>query len=100
MSMAGISQNNFDIEAVKALSDEVRLEILNIIGHRELMVNEIADKTSVSRPTVSHHLQILKRAGIVTSRKEGKEMYYSVNMYTLTSLSESILKFVTFGFLE
>lgn len=95
--MAGIGQSNFDIEVIKALSDEVRIGILNILGHREMNVNEIADKTVVSRPTVSHHLQILKRAGILMQRKEGKEMYYSINMNTLTSVSESILKFVTFG---
>ncbi|WP_051531202.1 ArsR/SmtB family transcription factor [Clostridiisalibacter paucivorans] len=95
--MAGINQYNIDIEVLKALADETRLEILEMLGSKEMNVNEIASNSSVSRPTISHHLQILKRAGVLISRKEGKEVYYSVNMYTLTSLSESLLEFVSFG---
>ena len=98
--MAGISESKFDIEVIRALADDVRLEILNILGHGEMIVNDIADKMTISRPTVSHHLQILKRSGILTSRKEGKETYYCVNMNVLTSLSESILKFVSWGIFE
>lgn len=92
--MSGISQDSIDIEVMKALADETRLEILNLLGNREMNVNEIADNCTVSRPTISHHLQILKRAGILEARKEGKEIYYSVNMYSLTSLAQSILSFV------
>ncbi|SCY95251.1 ArsR/SmtB family transcription factor [Alkaliphilus peptidifermentans] len=92
--MSGINENRFDIEVIKALSDETRLEILFLIGKNEMNVNEIANNCRVSRPTISHHLQIMKRSGILTSRKEGKEIYYSTNMYKLTSLAESILYFV------
>ncbi|SNS67143.1 transcriptional regulator, ArsR family [Anaerovirgula multivorans] len=95
--MSGIIENNLQLEVIKALGDETRLQILEILGKGELNVSEIAEKCTVSRPTISHHLQILKRARIVESRKEGKEIYYSVNMYTLTSLSESMLGFVSFG---
>lgn len=95
--MSGIIENNLQLEVIKALGDETRLQILEILGKGELNVSEIAEKCTVSRPTISHHLQILKRAKIVESRKEGKEIYYSVNMYTLTSLSESMLGFVSFG---
>lgn len=88
--------NNLDIEVIKALSDETRLEILDLLGNREMNVNEIADKCTVSRPTISHHLQIMKRAGILASRKEGKEIYYSLNINSLTSFAEAILSFVTY----
>lgn len=95
--MGGLANNGFDSEILKALADDVRIEILETIGLKELNVNEIAQKTSVSRPTVSHHLQILKRADLVSSRKDGKETFYSVNTYTLTSISQSLLGFINFG---
>ena len=94
--MTGFNQTNFDIEVIKALSDETRLVILDLLGTNEMNVNEIADQCIVSRPTISHHLQIMKRAGILVSRKDGKEIYYSVNMNVLASLAEAILSFITF----
>lgn len=95
--MAGINENKFDIELVKALSDEVRIEILNILGLGELNVQEIADKSSVSRPNVSHHLQILKRSGLVASRKEGKEVYYSIRTDKILGFAEVLLRFISSG---
>ncbi|MBS4535773.1 winged helix-turn-helix transcriptional regulator [Clostridium sp. D2Q-14] len=85
-----------DIEILKALADETRIDILKLLGNREMNVNEIAQNSKVSRPTISHHLQILKRARIVESRKEGKETFYSVNNYVLTSLAQSILGFISY----
>ncbi len=96
--MSGINQNDMDIEVIKALSDETRIEILEIIGKKELNASEIAIKCTLSRPTISHHLQILKRANILDARKEGKEIFYSVNMQTLKSLSQSLLGFVSMGY--
>lgn len=94
--MSGINDNNIDIDVLKALADETRLDILRLLDNREMNVNEIASHCTVSRPTISHHLQIMKRARILTSRKEGKEIYYSINTYVLTSLAQSILSFITF----
>lgn len=96
--MSGINQNDMDIEIIKALGDETRIEILEIIGKKELNASDIAIKCTLSRPTISHHLQILKRANILDARKEGKEIFYSVNMQTLKSLSQSLLGFVSMGF--
>lgn len=88
------NQTAIDIDVLRALSDETRLEILDVLGAKEMIVNDIAENCRVSRPTISHHLQILKRARLVNSRKEGKEVIYSVNMATMTSLAGSILNFV------
>ncbi len=96
--MSGLNQNAIDLEVIKALGDETRLEILEIIGKKELNATEISDKCILSRPTISHHLQILKRASILEARKEGKEIYYSVNMNTLKEVSRSFLGFVNLGF--
>lgn len=62
-----------------ALGDEVRQKLLLIMmaGDRSgIRVLDIADKTNLTRPAVSHHMQILKNVGIIGSRKEGKCVYY------------------------
>ena len=63
----------------KAISDEPRQKIMNICCCESLSVNEIVDKLSVSQPTVSHHLAILREADLVTVREEGKQTFYSLN---------------------
>lgn len=96
--MSGSNQYDIDLEVIIALSDETRIQILEIIGKNDLNASDIASKCTLSRPTVSHHLQILKRARILESRKEGKEIFYSVNMNTLKELAQSLLGFTNFGF--
>jgi len=94
--MLGFNKNEIDVDILKALADETRLDILKLLGNKEMNVNEIAQNSRVSRPTISHHLQIMKRARIVEARKEGKETFYSVNNYVLTSLAQSILGFISY----
>lgn len=62
-----------------ALGDEVRQKLLLIMmadNRNGVRVLDIADKTNLTRPAVSHHMQILKNAGLIGSRKEGKCVYY------------------------
>lgn len=62
-----------------ALGDEVRQKLLLIMMASDrsgVRVLDIADKTNLTRPAVSHHMQILKNAGFIGSRKEGKCIYY------------------------
>ena len=63
----------------KALADETRQQIMRLCCCRELSVSEIVEKTSVSQPTVSHHLAILREADLVQVRSEGKQTYYTLN---------------------
>ena len=68
----------FDVTAFcKALGDETRQQILDIlINEGEKCVGDLVDQFNVSQPTISHHLNFLKQANLVTSRKEGKQIYY------------------------
>ncbi|MGI6755886.1 MAG: ArsR/SmtB family transcription factor [Atopobiaceae bacterium] len=70
-----------------ALGDETRQRlILAMLSHRGcsgMRVGEIAEKTALSRPAVSHHLQILKNARIIRVRKEGTKNYYSFDLDSL-----------------
>lgn len=63
----------------KAVSDETRQKIMKLTCCASLSVSEIVDKLDVSQPTVSHHLAVLREAGLVTAREEGKQTYYSLN---------------------
>jgi len=63
----------------KAISDDTRQKIMSECCCCELSVNEIVEKMEVSQPTVSHHLAILREAGLVTVREEGKQTFYSLN---------------------
>jgi ArsR family transcriptional regulator, arsenate/arsenite/antimonite-responsive transcriptional repressor len=63
----------------KAIADETRQKIMNLVCCNSLPVNEIVEKLDVSQPTVSHHLAILREAGLVDMREEGKQTFYSLN---------------------
>ena len=67
------------VDFCKALCDSTRQKIMEMLREREMCVGEIVDAFKVSQPTISHHLNILKVANVVKSRKEGKQVYYSLN---------------------
>lgn len=60
------------------LSDATRLRILWLLCHCEDCVTNIAAAVGISDPAVSHHLRILNQAGLITRRREGKEVYYTL----------------------
>jgi len=71
------------VEFAKALADETRQEIMQICCCKWLSVGDIVAELSVSQPTVSHHLAILRRAGLVKQRREGKQVFYTLNQSRL-----------------
>lgn len=73
------SKSTNPVEFAKALADPTRQEIMSLICCRELSVGDIVEAVGVSQPTVSHHLAILKEAGLVSIRNEGKHAYYTLN---------------------
>ena len=62
-----------------ALGDRNRLKILELLKQEELCVSGICRRFKITQPSVSHHLDILKRAGLVKSDKRGREVYYRFN---------------------
>ncbi len=77
---------DYDIALLKALADETRQAILQFLctpGGGEMLaysVTEIADNFDLSTSTVSHHLQLLRREGLVQMEKAGKERLYNLNL--------------------
>lgn len=63
----------------KALADETRQKIMNLVCCQWLSVNEIVAQLNVTQPTVSHHLAILREARLVRVREEGRQTFYSLN---------------------
>jgi ArsR family transcriptional regulator, arsenate/arsenite/antimonite-responsive transcriptional repressor len=81
------------LEVLSVLSDKTRQEIISVFANnKELRANDIAKKFSLSRPTVSHHLNLMKKAGVLNARKDGKEIYYSFNKKYVVKLLKSLTK--------
>ena len=74
----------------KALNDPTRREILTMLRKSDMTAGDIAAKFEMTAPSVSHHLDKLKRAGLVTTVKQGQFVLYSIN----TTIVDDLLQFV------
>lgn len=63
-------------EALRALAEPRRLEILRLVAQRELAAGEIAARFAVTRPAISQHLRVLREAGLVSERRDGTRRLY------------------------
>ena len=63
----------------KVFGDSTRLRIMVLISNRELTVNDIAEALSMEQSTISHQLRVLRQNKLVRARREGKQMYYSLD---------------------
>ncbi len=78
----------------KAIADSTRQKIMSECCCTWLSVNEIVEKLDVTQPTVSHHLAILREAGLVNVREEGKQTFYSLNQENMAvCCGQLMLKF-------
>jgi DNA-binding transcriptional ArsR family regulator len=73
-------------EAFKALADPTRREILRLLRRGEMTAGELAEHFDMTKPSVSHHFAKLKEAGLVTSRREGQQIYYALNTTVVQDL--------------
>ncbi len=73
------------VEFAKALADETRQKIMALCCCRQLSVGDIVASLDVAQPTVSHHLKILKNAGLVIADRRGKEVFYTLNQERLAA---------------
>ena len=77
----------------KALNDTTRREILEILKDGDLTAGEIADRFHISKPSISHHLDLLRQAELVTSVKEGQFIYYSLNTTVMDEMLKWFIQF-------
>ncbi|OCL26765.1 transcriptional regulator [Orenia metallireducens] len=81
---------NFD-KTFKALADGNRRKILILLKEKDLTAGEIAERFSISKPSISHHLKILKNADLVDDRREGQQIYYSLKMTVFQEIMNGFL---------
>ena len=73
-------------DGFKALADPTRRRILELLAQNELTAGEIAAQFDMTKPSVSHHLAILKSAGLVQDERRGQNIVYNVNMTVFQEL--------------
>lgn len=77
----------------KALNDATRREILEMLQKKDLTAGEIAEKFHISFPSISHHLDLLKQAQLVTTKKEGQFVYYSIDTTVMDEIFKWLMQF-------
>lgn len=76
----------------KALGDSTRRKILKLLAEKDMTAGEIASKFNLSWSTISHHLEVLKSSGLITSEKQGQYIIYSINTTVFQELILWILE--------
>ena len=74
----------------KALNDPVRRDILDLLKDKDMSAGDIADHFNIGKPTISHHLDLLRQAGLVTSEKQGQFIIYSISTTVLDEMLQWI----------
>ncbi len=77
-------------KAFKAINDPTRRKILKLLKEKDLTAGEIADQFDMSKPSISHHLDLLKQADLVTTERKGQFILYSIN----TTVVDDILNWL------
>ncbi len=70
----------------RALADPTRREILGLLRHGEVTAGVLAEKFDMSKPAMSHHFKVLKEADLITSRREGQQIWYGLNTTVVQDL--------------
>ena len=84
-------------DAFKALSDSTRRRILELLTERDMTAGEIADCFDISKPSISHHLSVLKASGLVLDERRGQNIVYSLNMTVFHELVKWFFDFSSKG---
>ncbi|MBO6571848.1 winged helix-turn-helix transcriptional regulator [bacterium] len=76
----------------KALNDSTRRQILDLLKEKDLTAGEIAEAFDISKPSISHHLDLLKNAGLVSSERDGQFIVYSLDTTALEEATQWLFK--------
>lgn len=78
---------------LQALSDPTRRKILEMLKKKDMPAGEIGKNFNITSPSLSHHLSVLKQANLVTFRRKGQELIYSLNLSVFEEIAEKLIKF-------
>lgn len=73
-------------DAFRALADPTRREILALLRHGEITAGALAEKFDITKPAMSHHFKVLKGADLITSRRDGQQIWYGLNTTVVQDL--------------
>ena len=77
-------------DAFKALADPTRRQILSLLRGGEMTAGDLAGHFDLTKPSLSHHFAVLRQADLITSRREGQQIYYALN----TTVVEDLLSII------
>ena len=80
-------------KTISALSDENRRKILQLLKTKDLPVKQISQSFNITLPSLSHHLNVLKQANLISGQRKGQEIIYSLNLSVFEEAAEKIIKF-------
>lgn len=75
-----------DNKAFKALADATRREILGLLRRGEMTAGDLAERFDLTKPSMSHHFAVLKDADLISSRRDGQQIWYSLNTTVIQDL--------------
>jgi ArsR family transcriptional regulator, repressor of sdpIR and other operons len=75
-----------DNKAFKALGDPTRREILGLLRRGEMTAGDLAQRFDMTKPSMSHHFSVLKEADLITSRRDGQQIWYGLNTTVVQDL--------------
>ena len=84
-------------DAFKALSDPTRRKILELLQEKSLNAGEIADYFHITKPSISHHLTILKNSGLIVDELHGQNIVYSLDMSVFQDMMKWFMNFTSMG---
>lgn len=82
-------------DVFKALGDPTRRKILELLQEKSLSAGEIADYFQITKPSISHHLSILKNSGLIIDERKGQNIIYSLNMTVFQEIMKWVMNFVS-----
>ena len=95
--MIDLSHANQCSKALKAVSDLNRIKILELLSKSEMCVTDLVKSMNLDQPKVSHHLAVLKRAGVIIDRRQGRRIFYSLHHGVYKKTSDFVDR-IDFGF--
>ena len=78
---------------LQALADPTRRKIIELLKRKDMSAGDIAKNFAISLPSLSHHLNVLKQADLVTFQRQGQELIYSLNLSVFEEVAELVIKF-------
>lgn len=93
MVFTEINSKESFVKGFQALSDSLRMQVLELLSNRELCVCEITEILEIPQSKLSFHLKTLREANLVNTRQQGKWTYYSLNLANMVALEQYLSQF-------